>query len=132
MQYGYEAADRDWAERTAGNMISLEENRQEFSLHDGHRRLFKVGVCSLLGYVQEGRFLKPKTVPEHFSRIRAASPGDFRVLEEYMGDVAVGNLRSGEEVIDFPVGIRGCDFPSHVGFSLQTPHLHIYCSWYRQ
>jgi DNA helicase HerA-like ATPase len=37
-----------------------------------------------------------------------------------MGDVEVGRLRSGEDTIDLPVGIRGETLPSHVGVFATT------------
>lgn len=121
IEYGAEASSRDWPERTAGNMLVMEESNHDFELYDKDRRLFKVGVCSPLGYIVNGTdFRKPKTIPPHFSRIRKAHEKDYSVLKNYMGDVLVGNLRSGEQVVPFNVGIRGTDFPSHIGIFATT------------
>ncbi len=121
IEYGAEASSHDWPERTAGNMLIMEKGNHEFDLHDKDRRLFKVGVCAPLGYIVNGtEFRKPKTIPPHFSRIRQADKNDYSVLRNYMGDIIIGNLRSGENVVPFDVGVRGLDFPSHVGIFATT------------
>lgn len=123
IEYGAEASSRDWPERTAGNMMVMEcQDDRNFELHDKDRRLFKVGVCAPLGYAtSEGtEFRKPKTIPPHFSRIRKAAKEDYAILEQFMGDIFVGDLRSGETKLDFPVGISGEHFPSHIGIFATT------------
>ncbi len=117
---GFEAADQDWPARTAGNMLRLEEGNIDFDIHDQERRLFKVGVCKSLGYVENGTFKKPKTMPAHFGSVRRAEKGDLKLVEEFMGDVHVGNLRSGEKVISIPAGVHSSDLPSHVGVFATT------------
>ena len=121
IEYGAEASSSDWPERTAGNMLVMEQGNHEFELYDKERRLFKVGVCAPLGYViNSNEFRKPKTIPPHFSKIRKARSKDYSILEQFMGDIIVGDLRSGEEVVPFNVGIRGLDFPSHIGIFATT------------
>jgi len=121
IEYGAEASSRDWPERTAGNMLVMEKGNHEFELYDKDRRLFKVGVCSPLGYIVNGNeFRKPKTIPPHFSSIRKAQETDYSVLSQFMGEIMVGDLRSGEEVMPIEVGIRGSDFPSHIGIFATT------------
>jgi DNA helicase HerA-like ATPase len=123
IEYGAEASSRDWPERTAGNMMIMDcQEDRSYDLHDKDRRLFKVGVCSPLGYfTTEGtEFRKPKTIPPHFSRIRKAGKEDYDILHQFMGDIYVGDLRSGETRIDFPVGISGEHFPSHIGIFATT------------
>jgi DNA helicase HerA-like ATPase len=121
IEYGAEASSSDWPERTAGNMLVMEQGNHDFELYDKDRRLFKVGVCSPLGYIiNSNEFKKPKTIPPHFSRIRKAQENDYSVLSQFMGDVIIGDLRSGEQVVQFDVGIRGSDFPSHIGIFATT------------
>ena len=50
----------------------------------------------------------------------APTDADLAFLRERMGDVEVGRLRSGEDTIDLPVGIRGETLPSHVGVFATT------------
>ncbi len=113
--YGTEATDPDWAVRTAGNMMLMDNEDQNYDLHDRGRRLYKIGKCIPLGILKNGEFRKPKTVPTHFSCVKNPTEKDFAFLKKFMGDVEVGRLRSGEEIFDFPVGIQGELFPSHIG-----------------
>lgn len=120
MRMGFEASDQDWAARTAGNMLTLEAGNIDFDLSDQQRRLFKLGICKSLGYVEGGIFKKPKTMPAHFGGVRRAREDDLKLLETFMGDVYVGKLRSGEKLVDIPVGVHSRDFPSHVGIFATT------------
>lgn len=120
VSYGVEASDPNWAERTAGNMMLLDRQKESFQFHEKERRLYKVGRCVPLGYVKQNTFRKPKTIPSHFSRVRAPQREDFEFLKEFVGDLAIGFLRSGEEVLDFPVGVSGDVFPYHIGIFATT------------
>ncbi len=120
IKMGFEASDMDWAARTAGNMLTLEAGNIDFDLSDQQRRLFKLGICKSLGYVEGGIFKKPKTMPAHFGGVRKAQADDLKLLETFMGDVYVGKLRSGEKLVDIPVGVHSRDFPSHVGIFATT------------
>lgn len=120
VKYGVEASDPEWTSRTAGNMMLMDAHNQPFELYDKDRRLFKQGQCTPLGYVKDKKFHKPKTIPAHFSCIITPTPEDFQFLKEYMGDVVIGKLRSGEDTLDFEVGIKGELFPYHVGIFATT------------
>jgi hypothetical protein len=52
--------------------------------------------------------------------VSAPTDADLAFLRERMGDVEIGRLRSGEDTIDLPVGIRGETLPSHVGVFATT------------
>ncbi|HEV8360751.1 MAG TPA: ATP-binding protein [Candidatus Thermoplasmatota archaeon] len=117
LSYGAEAASPDWMERTAGAMLRLPEG----ALAEKDLRLYLVGHCSLLGYVRGRTFRKAKTLPAHFSRVRRASVADWDFLAAYAGDLEVGWLRSGEELIQVPIGIRGAEaIPHHIGVFATT------------
>ncbi|HAW59846.1 MAG TPA: hypothetical protein DCW86_00040 [Actinobacteria bacterium] len=120
IKYGVEASNPEWPIRTAGNMMLMDTIEQPFTLHDKERRLYKTGQCIPLGYVKNGKFHKPKTIPSHFSRVTPPTIQDFEFLREYLGDITIGNLRSGEGVLDFPVGIKGDLFPYHIGVFATT------------
>ena len=68
-----------------------------------------------LGYVDAKGFHKPKSLPAQFAAVSAPTDTDLAFLRERMGDVEVGRLRSGEDTIELPVGIRGETLPSHGG-----------------
>ncbi len=120
VSYGVEASDPNWAERTAGNMMLLDKQKESFEFHEKERRLYKVGRCVPLGYVKKNLFRKPKSIPSHFSKVRIPQNRDFDFLKKYMGDLEVGFLRSGEDVLDFSVGISGELFPYHIGIFATT------------
>jgi hypothetical protein len=65
-------------------------------------------------------FRKPKSLPTQFSRVVSPTPEDFAFLAQRMGDLPVGHLRSGETVVEFPVGIPGRSLASHVGIFATT------------
>ena len=65
-------------------------------------------------------FRKPKSLPTQFSRVVSPTPEDFAFLARRMGDVPIGRLRSGETVVEFPVGIPGRSLASHVGIFATT------------
>ena len=120
VSYGVEASDPNWAERTAGNMMLLDKQKESFEFHEKERRLYKVGRCVPLGYVKEDIFRKPKSIPSHFAKVRIPEKKDFDFLKRFMGDLEVGFLRSGEDVLDFSVGISGELFPYHIGIFATT------------
>lgn len=128
--YGTEHREPGWAERVAGTLLA-DDVRGEPGLHPLHeqeRRTYRVAECRCLGYLAPplpGRsartvFRKPKSLPTQFSAVVAPTAEDFAFLEERMGDLPVGWLRSGETVVDFEVGIPGASLASHVGVFATT------------
>ncbi len=121
VRHGAEAASPDWTHRTAGNMMVMDDRGIPHEMHEREQRLYKLGICRALGYVKDGRFRKAKTVPPHFAPVRRADAQDYAFLSTFMGDVHVGHLRSGETVVDVPVGVPGGEaFPYHIGVFATT------------
>jgi DNA helicase HerA-like ATPase len=118
--YGSESSDAGWAERTAGGLMAMDQVGEATTLRDFEKRLYKVAEVVPLGYVDSGGFHKPKSLPAQFAAVSAPTDADLAFLSERMGDVVVGRLRSGEDTIDLPVGIRGETLPSHVGVFATT------------
>jgi hypothetical protein len=128
VSYGSEHREPGWAERVAGTLLA-DDARGEVGahpLHDQGRRTYRIAECRCLGYLTPpdaaGRqeFRKPKSLPTQFSKVVAPEPADFDFLESKMGDLPVGRLRSGETVVDFPVGIPGRSLATHVGIFATT------------
>ncbi len=128
--YGSEHREPGWAERVAGTMLA-DDAREESGLHPLHeqaRRTYRVATCRCLGYLAppdaagslRRTFRKPKSLPTQFSAVVAPQAEDFAFLAERMGDLPVGWLRSGETVVDFPVGIPGASLATHVGIFATT------------
>lgn len=120
IEYAQEAS-LDWTERTAGNMMLMEQENEKYEIHDKKRRLYKIGICSPLGKIENGVFKKAKSIPPHFSKVRKTEKDDYNFLKEVIGDIEVGKLRSGEECVDIGVGIIGKKaFPHHIGIFATT------------
>ncbi|HEQ79029.1 MAG TPA: ATP-binding protein [Euryarchaeota archaeon] len=118
--YGSDAHDDGWMERTAGNILSMERTGEEYQLHDRDRRLYQLGVAVPLGYDRNGNIHKAKTLPAHLSPVSRPSEFDYQFLKSTAGDLKVGFFRSGERIIEIPVGIWGRDLPQHVGIFATT------------
>lgn len=122
--YGTEHREPGWAERVAGTLLA-DDGRGEAGAHpvyEQERRTYRVAECRCLGYLTpDGKaFRKPKSLPTQFSRVVAPEATDFEFLRTRMGDLSVGHLRSGEEVVDFAVGIPGPSLATHVGIFATT------------
>jgi DNA helicase HerA-like ATPase len=128
--YGSEHREPGWAERVAG-MLLADDARGDpgaHPLHEQDRRTYRIADCRCLGYLappepgsrSRSVFRKPKSLPTQFSAVVAPEAEDFAFLAERMGDLPVGDLRSGETVVDFTVGIPGSSLASHVGIFATT------------
>ena len=122
--YGTEHREPGWAERVAGTLLA-DDARGETGTHpiyEQARRTYRVAECRCLGYLTpDGQhFRKPKSLPTQFSRVVSPETADFAFLRSRMGDLELGLLRSGETVVDFPVGIPGHSLASHVGVFATT------------
>jgi DNA helicase HerA-like ATPase len=119
--YGSDSSDPGWAERTAGAYMTGDAAGAPYTLHDPEQRLYKIATCQPLGYIDAGAgFRKPKSLPAQFARVTAPTPEDFAFLRERMGDLTIGQLRSGEDTIDLEVGIQGDTITSHIGVFATT------------
>ncbi len=121
IMHGVEARESDWASRAAGSMMDMDGRDEDFNIYDEDRRLYNVAVCAPLGYLEDGKFKKPKTIPAHFSKVRHAGPSDYEFLKNYLGDMKIGVLRSGERTISsVPVGIHTDVLCHHIGIFATT------------
>ena len=75
-----------------------------------------------LGFVDaDGKFHKPRTIPSKFSTVEDPAAEDFRFLTEQMGEIEVGFMRSGQDVIrDVAVRIPAKVLPQHMGVFATT------------
>jgi DNA helicase HerA-like ATPase len=120
ISYGAEGADSGWFERTAGNLMLLDQAGNDHGLFEKERRLYKMARSNLLGYCRDDRFYKPKTIPAHFARVRRPAGNDFRFLENLGANLIFSRLRSGESVLDLKIGISSKSVVSHVGVFATT------------
>ncbi|MDI9632838.1 MAG: ATP-binding protein [Methanolinea sp.] len=75
-----------------------------------------------LGYVDaRGKFHKPRTVPTKFSPVDYPSGDDLGFLSTVMGDIEVGAMRTGQDVLaGVPVKIHSSVLPQHMGVFATT------------
>jgi hypothetical protein len=130
VSYGTEHREPGWAERVAGTLLADDARGESgaHALHEQARRTYRLAECRCVGYLAPPAtpgaartvFRKPKSLPTQFSRVVSPTPEDFAFLAQRMGDLPVGHLRSGETVVEFPVGIPGRSLASHVGIFATT------------
>ncbi|MDD4052784.1 MAG: ATP-binding protein [candidate division Zixibacteria bacterium] len=120
ISYGHESTEANWAEKAAGRMMEEELQGGSYRIHDPERRLYKLARCSPLGYVADGRFHRPRSIPSHFSRVVLPDRETMAFLQAYSGDLTVGDLRCGEGTLDIPLGLDGGSLVQHVGIFATT------------
>jgi DNA helicase HerA-like ATPase len=82
-----------------------------------------IGVDAIpLGYVDDGGvFRKPRTLPSKFSPVDIPDVRDLNFLTQVMGDIEVGLMKSGQDVIrDVQVRIHSDVLPQHMGVFATT------------
>lgn len=120
LEYGADARDGAWGERTAGTLMHAPD-AEDVVLYDRERRLFKTAVAAPLGSLQQdGRFRKPKTLPPHFAPVRRPRDGDFGFLQRRATDLELGFLRSGDEALPDRLGLDPKALSQHVGIFATT------------
>lgn len=130
VSYGTEHREPGWAERVAGTLLAddARDDTGAHTLHEQAKRTYRLAECRCLGYLAppstpggaRAVFRKPKSLPTQFSRVVSPTPEDFAFLARRMGDLPIGHLRSGETVVEFPVGIPGPSLASHIGIFATT------------
>jgi DNA helicase HerA-like ATPase len=75
-----------------------------------------------LGFVDAGgKFYKARTIPSKFSTVEDPTADDFMFLTRQMGEIEVGLMRSGQDVIrDVAVRIPANVLPQHMGVFATT------------
>lgn len=120
LEFGSDARDGAWEERTAGALLAS-PGSDDVVLFDREERLFKTAIAAPLGYLQaDGRFRKPKTLPAHFAAIRRPLKGDFGFLAPKKGDLELGHLRSGDEALPDRLGLDPRALAQHLGVFATT------------
>jgi DNA helicase HerA-like ATPase len=119
IQHGADSLQKDWMTTQAGEILRIDAGEAEFDMGAVIPQLFCAGVSIPLGCVGT-TFRKTKTIPNHFSKVRRTTIDDYEFLKGSLGDIQVGNLRSGDQVLDFPVGITGQAIPHHIGIFATT------------
>jgi DNA helicase HerA-like ATPase len=119
IEHGADSDQKGWMETFAGQVLRGDANNVDYDLERIRPQLFCAGVAIPLGCIGS-TFRKTKTIPNHFAKVRRTDIRDYEFLKESLGDIQVGNLRSGDQVLDFPVGITGQAIPHHIGIFATT------------
>lgn len=93
------------------------ENQEELDFYLGGNHTVKIAMAEQLCYFDEnGSLFNPKTCPDFFCEVRSLSQDDTALLSEIKGDLEIGFLKSGRNVLDLPVGIYGSKaITEHIG-----------------
>lgn len=84
-------------------------------------QIFNRIIAQPLGCVEDGRFRKSRTIPTKFSPVRRTAGAEFSFLKDVMGDIEVGSLRNGSQVVDeIPVALHGSAMDHHMGVFATT------------
>ncbi len=120
VEHGAEMDGEEWIISTAGSALRFDQEGSGFEPSRHRQRMYSMVSCVPLGHIHDGGFHKTKTIPAHFSMVRRATSEDYQFLEGYMGDLEVGRLRSGDDVLDMAVSISGISIPHHMGIFATT------------
>ncbi len=84
-------------------------------------QIFNRIIAEPLGCVINGGFRKARTIPTKFSEVRKATKGEFKFLIQVMGDIEIGYLRSGSEIVEgIPVKLHSSAMDHHMGVFATT------------
>lgn len=127
VRYGGSAA---WALEMAREHNYFEKNKDISDEHENSDDLFQpqreeqrfnIAECEILGVSREIGFFSARTLPSVFSRVRKLNPNDFNgPLKESMGDLKIGNLRSGSQILKLEAGIFKKSLSTHTFITSRT------------
>ncbi|MBP2649686.1 MAG: Helicase HerA, central domain [Firmicutes bacterium] len=92
-------------------------NQEELDFYLGGNHTVKIGMAEQLCYADgHGTLFNPKTCPDFFCEVRGLSANDTELLSEIKGDLELGFLKSGRDILELPVGIYGSKaITEHIG-----------------
>ena len=83
-------------------------------------QIFNRIIAEPLGCVRNGSFKKSRTIPTKFSPVSRAEGEEFGFLRQAMGDIEVGFLRNGSELVNIPVSLHSEAMDHHMGVFATT------------
>mgnify|MGYP000915950204 FL=1 len=85
-------------------------------------QIFNRVMAEPLGCVNKyGEFKKTRTLPTKFSPVARAEREEFNFLSQAMGDIEVGYLRNGSQLVEnIPVALHSKDMDHHMGVFATT------------
>lgn len=84
-------------------------------------QIFNRIIAEPLGCIEGGRFRKARTIPTKFSAVKRTTKESFSFLKSVMGDIEVGVLRNGSQVVsEIPVALHSGAMDHHMGVFATT------------
>lgn len=84
-------------------------------------QIFNRIIAEPLGCIETGRFRKARTIPTKFSLVKRTTGESFSFLKSVMGDIEVGVLRNGSNVVsEIPVALHSEAMDHHMGVFATT------------
>lgn len=90
----------------------LEEDG-ELEFMEPHLRNYNLALLKNLVTIQKDKVSTCKILPDFFSTVEEVTKEDLSFLTKPKNPLFVGNLRSGNKVLDFPIFLPGADVFSH-------------------
>ncbi|MCU7666923.1 ATP-binding protein [Bacillus thuringiensis] len=125
-RYGQHSAFRTESARAYNQVISTTFENEHLNFNeiyqdDRPEQRFIEAECEYVGYIDlDGKFGPPKHLPSDDSPVRKLDEGDLDFMENFLGDVPFGKLRSGSNVLSVPVGLFVELIPYHMGVFAKT------------
>lgn len=92
--------------------LKLEENT-DLNLMDESLRSYILAKVKNLLLIKDRSAIACKSLPKFFSEVREVTKEDLSFLTAPKNPLLLGNLRSGSNIIDFPIFVNGEDVLSH-------------------
>lgn len=119
-----------WSKEIARDLNELssvdfsDEHSEPFNVYqaDMRKQMYLQAICEPLGVMKiDGKFVSAKSLPSYFSPVFKVTETDFGVdLQKQLGDLAIGKLRSGSDVLDIDAGLFSKLLPYHIGVFAKT------------
>ena len=91
------------------------EQDAEFKIFDENLRNYVLALMKPLITIESKNITSCKLLPDFFSDVRAITKDDLDFITRPNNPLFLGNLRSGNQILDFPIYLNGKDvFPHHI------------------
>lgn len=113
---------RDLNELASNNYGDEHDNPMNMYQSDMRKQMFYQALCEPLGVMNEkGQFVSMKQPPAYFSEVSKISEEDIGAdLQKQLGDLPIGKLRSGSDVLNIDAGLFSKLLPYHIGVFAKT------------
>lgn len=113
---------RDLNELSSNTFEDEHDDSMEIYQADMRKQMFLQAICEPLGVMgTNGKFVSTKRPPAYFSSVSKISEADFgEDLTKQLGDLAIGKMRSGSDVLDIDAGLFSKLLPYHIGVFAKT------------